>query len=191
MEVASEAVVFDDTKHCSLLPAIAAVHMACITTDGTIATFLPPLSQEKITLWWEDHSKDSERKIILHLATEPSTGKFAVAGVVMLVNEGSKNEGGRFRGGVSKLLVSPSYRRRGIAKQLMGKLEKEAREWGLTLLVGTLLELLDTEVGSPAEKVYPRLGWIKVGVIPKFEQSPADGELKDNVFFYKNLLLDV
>ena len=47
--------------------------------------------------------------------------------------------------------------------------------------------MLDTMVGLPAEHVYPRLGYIEVGVIPKFGISPKDGTLRDEIFFYKDL----
>lgn len=48
-------------------------------------------------------------------------------------------------------------------------------------------QVLDTIVGTPAEHVYPRLGYIRIGVIPRFGISPKDGSLVDELFFYKDL----
>jgi len=47
--------------------------------------------------------------------------------------------------------------------------------------------MLDTEKGSEAERVYPRLGWTRIGEIPGYSISPVDRELRDEVFFYKDL----
>ncbi|KAH0174512.1 hypothetical protein KCU67_g714, partial [Aureobasidium melanogenum] len=73
------------------------------------------------------------------------------------------------------------HRRMGIAKRLMSKLEEVA------LMRGTTLLTLDTEAGSPAEGVYPRLGYTRLGAIPRYGLSPKDGRLVDEVFFYKDL----
>ncbi|KAL1310900.1 hypothetical protein AAFC00_001130 [Neodothiora populina] len=69
----------------------------------------------------------------------------------------------------------------GVAKQLMHKLEEVAIAQRRHLLV------LDTEVGSPAEAVYPRLGYTAVGTIPRYGISPKDGRLVDEIWFYKDL----
>ncbi|KAI8963846.1 hypothetical protein F5Y11DRAFT_346097 [Daldinia sp. FL1419] len=71
------------------------------------------------------------------------------------------SETGHFRGFVEKLFVSPTYRGRGGARALMSHLEAEALKRGKTLM------LLDTEIESQAEKVYPKLGYTEVGRIPK------------------------
>lgn len=47
--------------------------------------------------------------------------------------------------------------------------------------------MLDTKVGSDAEKVYPRLGYKEVGIIPKYGIDPLSGELVDERFYYKDL----
>ena len=60
-------------------------------------------------------------------------GKQEVAGVVMLAMPFSQT--GPFREGIEKLLVSANWRRRGIARALLGILEGVARERGRTLLV--------------------------------------------------------
>jgi GNAT superfamily N-acetyltransferase len=83
------------------------------------------------------------------------------------------------RGEIARLLVRRSARRQGVAQQLMERAEQEAHAAGKTLLV------LDT--GDPAaERLYVRLGWTRVGVIPGFALYP-DGRPCDTVVFWKNL----
>ena len=48
-------------------------------------------------------------------------------------------------------------------------------------------QVLDTTSNVAAEYVYPRLGWLRIGVIPAEGISPHDGRLIDTVFFYKLL----
>lgn len=63
----------------------------------------------------------------------------------------------------------------------MAKLEEVARKDGRLLLT------LDTEKGSLAELLYPKLGYVKIGEVPAFMTSPFDSSLKDGVFFYKDM----
>ena len=84
------------------------------------------------------------------------------------------------RGEIAKLLVHRSARRRGIAQLLMERAEAEARAEGKTLLV------LDTVTGDSAERLYERLGWTRVGVIPDYALYP-DGRPCDTTVFWKAL----
>ena len=85
------------------------------------------------------------------------------------------------RADISKMLVrSAPARRRGIGALLMRAAEDAARALGKTLLV------LDTVTGSDAERLYARLGWKKVGVIPDFALWP-DGRPCATTYFYKPL----
>jgi GNAT superfamily N-acetyltransferase len=84
------------------------------------------------------------------------------------------------RGDVAKLLVHRAARRHGIARRLMEQVEVEARAEGRTLLV------LDTVTGDAAERLYERLGWTKVGVIPDYALYP-DGRPCATTVFYKSL----
>ena len=87
---------------------------------------------------------------------------------------------GRHRAEVAKLLVNSSMRRQGLASELMNAAEAHARAASRTLL------FLDTETGSPAERLYRKLGWTAAGVIPDFAYRP-DGQLRPTTFFYKVL----
>jgi ribosomal protein S18 acetylase RimI-like enzyme len=131
--------ILDPTKHTHLLHEFVAIHHACIIQDFTQPTFLPPLQPEMTLRWWQarvDEVIEGTRTIVFatpsSLNGQDARGE-VVAGVVMLSKPPS--ETGPFRGVVEKLLVSPIFRRRGVARALMMKLEEAGREAGRTLLV--------------------------------------------------------
>jgi GNAT superfamily N-acetyltransferase len=82
------------------------------------------------------------------------------------------------RAEIAKLLVHRDARRRGVAEQLMARAEAEARAEGKTLLV------LDAVTGDDASRLYARLGWTTVGVVPNFALYP-DGRPCDTTYFWK------
>jgi GNAT superfamily N-acetyltransferase len=84
------------------------------------------------------------------------------------------------RGEIAKLLVHRAARKRGIAARLMEAAEAEARAEGKTLLV------LDTVTGDAAERLYERLGWTRVGVIPGYALYP-DGRPCATTVFWKEI----
>jgi hypothetical protein len=55
-----------------------------------------------------------------------------------------------------------------------------SRELGLRLL------WLSTHEGSDADRIYGRLGWTRVGVIPDYAELP-NGELSGNAFYFLRL----
>ncbi|KAI5463295.1 acyl-CoA N-acyltransferase [Mariannaea sp. PMI_226] len=176
--------LFSAAEHSHLIPYLAAIHGSCITHDRTIATFLPPLSHDKLLSWWKERIAETNchNRIIFLLLNESEPGTrvkgHEVMGVVMLALPHS--ETGPFRGFVEKLLIHKSFRGRGGARTLMNALEMEAAGRGRTML------LLDTETGSNAEELFRKLGYVEIGQIPKYKISPT-GDLKDVTFFYKNL----
>lgn len=84
------------------------------------------------------------------------------------------------RGDLRKLLVHRSARGLGLSRLLMEAAERKAAEAGKTLLV------LDTATGSPAEAIYPRFGWQRVGTVPDYALYP-DGRYCGTTFFYKRI----
>ena len=101
-----------------------------------------------------------------------------VVGTVQLVLATPPNQ--PHRGEIAKLLVHREARRRGIAELLMEHAEREARAEGRSLLV------LDTVTGDAAERLYTRLGWTRVGVIPGYALYP-DGRPCDTTVFFKEI----
>jgi GNAT superfamily N-acetyltransferase len=77
------------------------------------------------------------------------------------------------------MLVLRSERRRGIGAMLMDAAERAAREAGKSLLV------LDT-ASQEAERLYARMGWTPLGVIPGYALLPQGG-LCGTTYFYREL----
>ena len=106
------------------LSPIAHLHETCILRDNLLATFLPPLSHDKILASWKVWSEQvvaGNRVIVLQLDHEGT-----LAGVVSLGFPDT--ETGKHRSEVGRLLVSHEFRKRGIARRMMEALEGVARE---------------------------------------------------------------
>ncbi|KAG5995794.1 hypothetical protein E4U52_007772 [Claviceps spartinae] len=175
---------FRPEDHSHLTPYLAALHGSCITHDRTMATFLPPLSHEKLLTWWKERMAEvSEGKrymwmLVSELNIREKAKGPEVMGVVMLWVPYS--ETGVSRGYVEKLLVHRNFRRRGGARILMSTLEREALSIGKTML------LLHAESDSFAETVCKKLGYVQSGRVPGYGMSPT-GEMRDATFMYKKL----
>ena len=85
------------------------------------------------------------------------------------------------RAEVLKLLVHPAARRQGIARALMIALEGVAQSERRTLLT------LDTWTGSAAETLYRSLGYVVVGVIPRYARGSLTPGLEPATIMYKEL----
>jgi len=86
------------------------------------------------------------------------------------------------RAEVSKLLVHPDVRRRGIARAMMRELERRALDLNRTLLT------LDTRTGDPSEALYTGLGYVTVGIVPDFALDTfGSGRLDPTTIMYKRL----
>ena len=147
------------------LDALAALLIDAADSGASIG-FLPPLSKDVAADFWRG------REIL---------GAFLNGRLVGSVQlELAWKPNAPHRAEVQKLLVLRSARGQGIGRALMDSVEAWALELDRTLLV------LDTKRGDLAESMYRKLGWIEVGVIPRFCRSAA-GEFEDTVVFYKEL----
>ncbi|MEP7054833.1 MAG: GNAT family N-acetyltransferase [Actinomycetota bacterium] len=140
---------------------------------GASVGFLTPLGYDDARQWWAAALRS------------PGTLTFTarvdgrLVGVVQLNLVGMPN--GAHRAEVAKLLVHRAARGRGLARALLERLEAEALARGRWLLV------LDTETGSPAESIYQRFGWTRVGSIDDYAGKP-DGELIATTVMFKKLV---
>jgi acetyltransferase len=142
---------------------------------GASIGFLPPLSDEEATAYWDGIINDlASGKRILLVAVQDGQ----VVGSVQLELAGRAN--GAHRAEVQRLIVHHSARRQGLGRALMAALEEHARTIGRTLLV------LDTRECDPSETLYARCGYTRVGVIPRYARS-ATGTLDGTVYYYKHL----
>ena len=143
--------------------------------SGASIGFLPPLSEEEAREYWTAVLEDiTHKKRVLLIARHSSQ----VVGAVQL--ELATKPNARHRAEVQKLFVLQHEHKRGIGRLLMEAIEPIARELGRTLLV------LDTRLGDNAERLYRKLGYVEVGIIPSYAQN-ATGTLDATIIFYKLL----
>jgi GNAT superfamily N-acetyltransferase len=156
------------------LDGLAAVLVDCVE-GGASVSYMAPFSHEQARDAFEVVAEVVEQGRRLLLAAFLNGDVVGTVQVVLAVPPNQPH-----RAEIAKLLVHRSARRRSIAQLLMERAEAEARAEGKTLLV------LDTVTGDSAERLYLRLGWTRVGVIPGYALYP-DGRPCDTTVFWKAL----
>ena len=156
------------------LEALAAVLHDCVAGGASVG-YMTPFSHEDAVAAFESFATDAERGRRLILAAFADGELVGTAQVILQLMPNQPH-----RGEIAKVLVHRSARGRGIASRLMEHAEAEARAEGKTLLV------LDAVTGGDAARLYDRLGWTTVGVVPNFALYP-DGRPCDTTYFWKAL----
>lgn len=165
---------------------LADVLIDCVE-GGASVSFMWPLPRARALAFWRGVIASAERgeRIVLVAETTPGSGDAGpdeasrIVGTVQVLLSTPDNQ--PHRGDLAKMLVHRSVRRQGLGAQLMRAAEASAREAGRTLLV------LDTVTGGDAERLYARLGWQRVGVIPGYALWPRGGYC-DTTVFYRSLV---
>jgi GNAT superfamily N-acetyltransferase len=155
--------------------ALAALLVDCVE-GGASVSFMLPLTLERARAFWQRVAagvRSGERALLI---AEDQDG--TIAGTVQLVLDQPENQ--PHRADLAKMLVHRRARRRGLGEQLMNAAQALARDCGKTLLV------LDTVTGGDAERLYTRLGWQRVGVIPDYALWPQGG-LCATTYFYRRI----
>ncbi len=148
-----------------------------VVHTGAGVSFIVPFSLGEARAFWVDKVLPGVRARTRRLLVARSGRR--IVGTVQLDLSVPPNQ--KHRAEVLKLLVHPDARRRGIARALMIALETVARSEGRTLLT------LDTWTGSSAELLYQSLGYVTVGVIPRYARGSLTPELEPATFMYKEL----
>jgi GNAT superfamily N-acetyltransferase len=156
------------------LDALAGVLVDCVE-GGASVSFMHPFSRDRALAFWHRVAEDVRAGKRALIVAEDDAG---ICGTVQLVLDLPENQ--PHRAELVKMLVHRRARRQGLAFSLMRAAESIALECGRTLLV------LDTVTGSTAERLYTRLGWQRLGVVPRYALMP-DGAFCDATFFYKDL----
>ena len=156
------------------LDALASVLVDCVA-GGASVSYLTPFSHEHARSAFEAVAAEVEQGRRLLLAAFADGDLVGTVQVILALPPNQPH-----RAEIAKLLVHRSARRHGIAQLLMERAEAEARAEGKTLLV------LDTVTGDDAERLYERLGWTRVGVIPGYALYP-DRRPCDTTIFWKSL----
>ena len=142
---------------------------------GASVSFMHPLSMQKALAFWGEVADGVGRDERALLVAEDDTG---IIGTVQLVLAQPENQ--PHRADLAKMLVHRRARCQGLGEALLRAAEQLARDCGKTLLV------LDTVTGSDGERLYTRVGWQKVGMIPDYALWPRGG-LCATTYFYRVL----
>lgn len=150
---------------------LASVLIDCVE-GGASVSFMLPLSRERAVAFWRGvaHGVAAGHRALL--VAEDAEG---ICGTVQLMFELPENQ--PHRGDLAKMLVSRRARKHGLGTALVRAAEATARECGKSLLV------LDTVAGSDAERLYAKLGWQRVGEIPRYALWPQGGFCSTTVFY--------
>ena len=163
------------TLQQSDIEQLAAVLVDCVE-GGASVSFMHPLAHARAADFWRRLAGDvaSGRRVLL--VAHDATG---IVGTVQVILDQPENQ--PHRADVAKMLVHRRARRRGIGSALVRAAEDSARSAGKTLLV------LDTVTGGDAERLYARLGWEFVGIVPDYALWPRGG-LCSTSFYYRKLV---
>ena len=156
------------------LDALATVLHDCVAGGASVG-YMAPFSHELARNAFEGFAAEVEQGRRLLLAAFADGDLVGTVQVILALPPNQPH-----RAEIAKLLVHRSARGRGIARLLMERAGAEARAEGKTLLV------LDAVTGGDAARLYDRLGWTTVGVVPGFALYP-DGRPCDTTYFWKAL----
>ncbi|MDN8611573.1 GNAT family N-acetyltransferase [Variovorax ginsengisoli] len=155
------------------LRALSELLVDCVE-GGASVSFMDPLPPARAMAFWREVAEGVARGERALLIAEDDAG---IVGTVQLVLAQPDNQ--PHRADLSKMLVLRRARCQGWGEALMQAAEQAARDCGKSLLV------LDTASES-AERLYARLGWQRVGVIPGYALLPQGG-LCPTTIFYREL----
>ncbi|AMP02040.1 acetyltransferase family protein [Collimonas arenae] len=153
---------------------LADILMACVKQGASVGFLGTPDAEDAFSFWYGVNGSlvsGGRRLLVARFAGQ-------VVGTVQVVLATPANGGHRAE--ISKLLVHPDVRRKGVARSLMQQAETVARADGRLLLT------LDTRTGDAAESLYRSLGYELAGVIPDYARSTS-GKLSDTSFMYKKI----
>jgi GNAT superfamily N-acetyltransferase len=158
----------------SQIDGLADVLIDCVE-GGASVSFMHPIARERAVAFWRRVAQGVAAGQRALLVAEDSHG---FCGTVQLVLDQPENQ--PHRADLAKMLVHRRARRQGLGEALLRAAEATACHCGKTLLV------LDAVTGGDAARLYERLGWVRVGVIPGYALMPQGG-LCDTTVFYRDL----
>jgi GNAT superfamily N-acetyltransferase len=153
---------------------LADVLIDCVE-GGASVSFMLPLTRERAEAFWRRVANGVHAGQRALVVAEDDQG---ICGTVQLLLDLPENQ--PHRADVAKMLVHRRARRQGVGAALMQAAEATALDCGRTVLV------LDTVTGGDAERLYARLGWQRVGEVPKYALMPRGG-FCSTTFFYRDL----
>jgi len=160
-----------DVVDAAQIDGLAEVLLDCVE-GGASVSFMHPLTRDRAVAFWRrvaDGVAAGHRAV---LVAEDARG---LCGTVQLIFDLPENQ--PHRADLAKMLVHRRVRRQGLGAALMQAAEATARECGKTLLV------LDAVTDGDAARLYARLGWTRVGDIPRYALMPRGGFCSTTVFY--------
>ena len=155
------------------LEALTELLMDAVQSGASVG-FVQPLEQPEARTYWQGVIAELERDLRVLLIAELN-GRTLGTGQLILESRANASH----RAEVSKVLVHSTARQRGIGRELMQALEREALSRGRTLLH------LDTRAGDHSEALYKAVGYTLIGGIPNWARHPAHDTLEANAIYYK------
>jgi GNAT superfamily N-acetyltransferase len=153
---------------------LADVLVDCVEGGASVG-FMHPLKRERAVAFWRRVAVGVAARQRVLLVAEDASGLCATVQLVLDLPENQPH-----RADLVKMLVHRRARRQGLGASLVRAIEAAARDLGKTVLV------LDAVTGGDAERLYERLGWVRVGPIPNYALMPG-GERCSTTYFYRQL----
>lgn len=153
---------------------LASVLMDCVE-GGASVSFMQPLERAAAVAFWSSVGSAVVRGERALLVAEDALGICGTAQLILALPQNQPH-----RADLAKVLVHRRARHQGLGSALVRAAEETARDCGRDLLV------LDTVTGSDAQRLYERLGWIRVGDVPRFALLPT-GEFCSTTYYYRDL----
>lgn len=169
-----EIEIFDAERAARHVDRLAEILRGAVH-DGALVGYILPFELDTARAYWRgvvQSVADGERVLICAMVGSE------VAGTVQVYLSPEPNA--PHRAEIYKLLVDGAHQRRGIGEALMRAAEDQARRHERTVL------LLDTAQGSVSERIYRRLGWQEIGVVPRHFVDPH-GEPRSSVYMMRFL----
>lgn len=166
--------IFDAERAARHLDRFAEILQSAVQ-GGALVGYILPFELDTARAYWRgviQSVADGERVLICAMVDGD------LAGTVQLYLSPEPNA--PHRAEIYKLLVHPDYQRQGLGEALMLAAEDQARRHERTVL------LLDTAQGSVSERIYRRIGWQEVGVVPRHFVDPH-GEPRSSVYMVRFL----
>lgn len=156
------------------LEGLCDVLIDCVE-GGASVSFMHPLERSAALAFWTAVASGVASGDRALLVAEDALGICGTAQLILALPPNQPH-----RADVSKVLVHRRARRQGLGAALMRAAEATARECGRDLLV------LDTVTGADAQRLYERLGWVRVGDIPRYALMPSGG-FCSTTYYYRDL----
>jgi GNAT superfamily N-acetyltransferase len=153
------------------IDALSSLLIDCVDGDASVS-FMHPLTRDRAAAFWRRVARGVSTGERTVLVAEDAQG---LCGTVQLVLDLPENQ--PHRADLAKMLVHRRARRQGLGAALLHAAEDVARERGRTLLV------LDAVTGGDAARLYERMGWVRVGDIPRYALMPRGGFCSTTVYY--------